>query len=285
MTERDGRPEAVTPRVSVIMAVYNAEPWLTEAVDSVLAQTFKDFELVVIDDGSLDATPEILGRLRDPRLRVVRQRQSGQTPALNHGLRLSRGALIARMDGDDVALPDRLARQVAYLDAHPDVGLLGTACREISATGAIIRTIIPPAEDPEIRRILIRENPFTHSAVMFRRTVLDASGQYDEGFVVAQDYDLWLRMSRLTRLASLPEPLVLRRLAPGQLSSARENTRLRDEVAAKLKALRSGTYGPWCAVFLAKPLCALSLPRPLRRALRRAIIREAPDAVAPRGPS
>jgi glycosyltransferase involved in cell wall biosynthesis len=278
-------PDAATPRVSVIMAVYNAEPWLTEAVESVLGQTFGDFELVVIDDGSRDATPEILARIRDPRLRVVRQRQSGQTPALNHGLQLSRGALIARMDGDDVALPDRLARQVAFLDAHPDVGLLGTACREISATGAIIRTIIPPAEDPEIRRILIRENPFTHSAVMFRRTVLDASGRYDEGFVVAQDYDLWLRMSRLTRLANLPEPLVLRRLAPGQLSSARENTRLRDEVAAKLKALRSGTYAPWCAVFLAKPLCALSLPRPLRQALRRAILREAPDTVAPRGPS
>jgi glycosyltransferase involved in cell wall biosynthesis len=285
MMDRAGRPEGAIPRVSVIMAVYNAEPWLAEAVDSVLGQTYGDFELVVIDDGSLDATPEILGRLRDPRLRVVRQRQSGQTPALNHGLRLSRGALIARMDGDDVALPDRLARQVAFLDAHPDVGLLGTACREISATGAVIRTIIPPAEDPEIRRILIRENPFTHSAVMFRRTVLDASGRYDEGFVVAQDYDLWLRMSRLTRLANLPEPLVLRRLAPGQLSSARENTRLRDEVTAKLKALRSGTYAPWCAVFLAKPLCALSLPLPLRRALRRAILRGAPGAVASRGSS
>ena len=285
MTGRDGRPDTEAPRVSVVMAVYNAEPWLTKAVESVLGQTFADFELVVIDDGSVDATPEILGRLRDPRLRVVRQRQSGQTPALNHGLRLSRGALIARMDGDDVALPDRLARQVAFLDAHPDIGLLGTACREISATGAVLRTITPPADDAGIRRRLIRENPFTHSAVMFRRTVLEASGRYDERFVVAQDYDLWLRMSRLTRLANLPEPLVLRRLAPGQLSSARENTRLRDEVAARLKALRSGTYAPWCAVFLAKPLCALSLPLRVRRALRRALFRADPGAVAARRPS
>jgi hypothetical protein len=262
MMGRDGRQEAATPRVSVVMAVYNAEPWLAEAVESVLGQTYGDFELVVIDDGSLDATPEILGRLRDPRLRVVRQRQSGQTSALNHGLRLS---------------------QVAFLDAHPDVGLLGTACREISATGAVVRTIVPPAEDPEIRRILIRENPFTHSAVMFRRTVLDASGRYDEGFVVAQDYDLWLRMSRVTRLANLSEPLVLRRLAPGRLSRARESTRIRDEVAAKLKALRSGTYAPWCAIFLVKPLCALALPVPFRRSLRRAILRgDPPGAIAPR---
>ena len=117
---------------------------------------------------------------------------------------------------------------------------------------------------------------------MFRRTVLDASGWYDERFVVAQDYDLWLRMSRLTRLANLDEPLVLRRLAPGQLSSARDTTRIHDEVAAKLKALRSGTYAPWCAVFLAKPLCALALPLALRRALRRAILRgSSPAAVTP----
>ena len=271
------------PGVSVVMAVYNAEPWLSEAVESVLGQTFGDFEFVVIDDGSSDATPEILRRFHDSRLRVTRQHQSGQTPALNHALRLSQGALIARMDGDDVALPDRLARQVAFLDAHPEVGLLGTACHEISASGAVLRTITPPGDDHAVRRLLIRKNPFTHSSVMFRRAVLDASGWYDERFVVAQDYDLWLRMSRLTRLANLSEPLVLRRLAPGRLSSARESTRIRDEVAAKLTALRSGTYAPWCAIFLVKLLCALALPVPLRRSLRRAILRgDAPAAIAPR---
>jgi len=270
------------PAVSVVMAVYNAEPWLVEAVDSVLGQTFADFELVVVDDGSVDATPEILRKLHDPRLRVITQRQLGQTPALNHGLRVARGVLIARMDGDDVALPARFARQVAFLRAHPEVGLLGTACREISASGEVLRTITPPSDDRALRRVLIRTNPFTHSSMMFRRTVLDASGWYDERFVVAQDYDLWLRMSRLTRLASLDEPLVLRRLAPGQLSSARDTTRIHDEVAAKLKALRSGTYAPWCAVFLAKPLCALALPLALRRALRRAILRgSSPAAITP----
>src|SRR3989441_3042965 len=259
--------------VSVVMAVYNAEPWLSEAVESVLGQTFGDFEFVVIDDGSSDATPEILRRFHDSRLRVTRQHQSGQTPALNHALRLSQGALIARMDGDDVALPDRLARQAAFLDAHPDVGLLGTGCREITASGEVVRAITPPADDHTLRRLLIRMNPFTHSSVMCRREVLDASGWYDPRFVVAQDYDLWLRMSRLTKLANLPEPFVLRRLTAGQLSSARETTRIRDEVAAKLGALRRGTYAPWCAIFLAKPLCALALPPALRRSLRRAIAR------------
>lgn len=141
------KESGAVPAVSVGMAVYNAEPWLVEAVDSVLGQTFGDFELIAIDDGSVDATPDILKNYRDPRLRVITQRQSGQTPALNYGLRVARGALIARMDGDDVALPERFARQVAFLRAHPEVGLLGTACREISASGEVLRTITPPGDD------------------------------------------------------------------------------------------------------------------------------------------
>jgi hypothetical protein len=175
------------------------------------------------------------------------------------------------MDADDVALPERLARQVAFLQVHSDVVLLGTGCHEISPAGQVVRTIRPPADDRAIRRALIRANPFIHSSVVFRRGALDAAGRYDERFAVAQDYDLWLRMSRVTRMANLPEPFVLRRLAPGRLSSARDTTRLRDEVVAKLRALRSRTYPLWCAVFLAKPLCALALPARARRFVRRVV--------------
>lgn len=266
------------PAVSVVMTVHNGEPWLGEALDSVLAQTFQDFELIVVDDGSTDGTPATLQRRADRRIRVIRQRQTGQTPALNVALRQAGAPLIARMDADDVALPERLTRQVAFLDAHPSVGLLGTGSHEISPDGARLSTHVPPVDDRSIRRVLIRKNPFVHSAVMFRRAAVDAAGLYDESFVVAQDYDLWLRMSRVTRLANLPEPLVLRRRAPGQLSSARDTTRIRDEVVAKLRALRRGTYPLWCAIYLGKPLCALALPAALRRALRQAPQR--PDAPA-----
>jgi glycosyltransferase involved in cell wall biosynthesis len=266
-----------TPAVSVVMTVYNGEPWLGEAVDSILDQTFEDFELIVVDDGSSDGTPKTLSRRAGSRLKVIRQHQTGQTPALNRALGQTLAPLIARMDADDVALPERLGRQVAFLGAHPSVGLLGTGCHEISPEGAILSTHVPPVDDRTIRRALIRKNPFIHSAVMFRRAVLDAAGLYDEGFVVAQDYDLWLRMSRVTLLANLPDPLVLRRMTPGQLSSARDTTRIRDEVVAKLRALRRGTYPPWCAMYLGKPLCALALPPTLRRVLRRAAShREAP---------
>jgi glycosyltransferase involved in cell wall biosynthesis len=256
------------PAVSVVLAVYNGEPWLDEALSSILTQSLLDLELIVVDDGSTDGTADRLNAIRDARLVVRRQARAGQTAALNHGLRLTRAPLVARMDADDVALPERLARQADFLAAQPAVGLLGTAAHEIDPSGAIVNTLAPPHDDRAIRRALLRMNPFVHSSVMFRRALIDTVGSYDESFAVAQDYDLWLRMSRATRLANLPEALTLRRLAPGRLSSARDTTRLRDEVIAKMRAIRSGAAPPWSAVFVAKPLCGLMLPTPARRIAR-----------------
>jgi glycosyltransferase involved in cell wall biosynthesis len=267
-----------TPAVSVVLAVYNGEPWLGEALASILGQSLVDLELIVVDDGSTDGTPTRLAALADPRVSVLQQSRGGQTAALNRGLRAARAPLIARIDADDVALPERLARQAAFMTAHPEVGLLGTAAREIAPSGAVVRTLAPPCDDRAIRRELLRANPFIHSSVMFRRALIDTVGGYDESFAVAQDYDLWLRMSRVTRLANLAEPLVLRRLAPGRLSSARDTTRLRDEVVARLRALRSGASPAWSAVFVAKPLGALMLPTSLRRAAR-ALLARAPREV------
>lgn len=258
------------PRVSVILSVRDGERWVPQAVESVLGQTFADFEFVVVDDGSTDRTGEILDAYRDPRVRVVHQARAGLTSSLNRATRLTRAPLVARMDADDVALPERFERQIAFLDAHPDVGLLGTGCHEIASSGEVVRTLVPPADDAAIRRALIRANPFIHSSVVFRREAVERVGAYDERLPVAQDYDLWMRMSRVTRLANLPEPLVLRRLTPGRVSSVREVERLRVELTVKLRALRSGAYPLWCAAFLVKPLCALALPGPLRQFLRRA---------------
>lgn len=256
------------PRVSVVMAVHDGARWLREAVDSALGQTLGDLELIAVDDGSTDATADILAGYRDARLTVVRQARAGLTRSLNRGLRLAAAPLVARLDADDVALPERLARQVAFLDAHPEIGVLGSGCREIGASGEALGVYTPPADDAGIRRALIRRNPFVHSSVVLRRKALEHVGGYDETVQVAQDYDLWLRLSRITRLANLPEPLVLRRLAPGRVSVARDTARLRTELRVKLAALRSGAYPAWCAVFLLKPLAALALPGPARRLAR-----------------
>ena len=252
------------------MSVHDGARWVGEAVASVLGQTEGDLELIVIDDGSTDATPDVLAAVRDARLSVHRQPRTGLTRALNRALGLAGADLVARLDADDVALPTRLGRQRAFLAAHPEIGLLGTAAREVDEDGTPVREVRPPADDAALRRALIRANPFVHSSIMVRRALLARAGGYDESLAVAQDYDLWMRLARLTRLASLDEVLVLRRLGPGRVSVEREEDRLRTEARVRWRAVATGDYPPWCAVFALRPALALALPRALRRAMRAA---------------
>jgi len=260
-----------TPAVSVLMSVWNGAPWVRDAVESILGQTASDLELIVIDDGSTDGTPALLAALGDPRLRVERQSRLGLTRSLNRGLSLATAPLLARLDADDVALPERLARQRAFLGAHPEIGLLGTGAREVDTAGRQIQVVRPPEGDAAIRRALIRGNPFVHSSVMMRRAVLERLGGYDETLAVAQDYDLWLRMSEITRVANLGEPLVVRRLLPDRVSARRDRARLRTEAWVRWRAVRRGAYPPWCAIFALRPVLAQVLPSRLRRGVRRAL--------------
>ena len=258
-----------TPAVSVLMGVWNGAPRVREAVVSVLGQTMGDLELIVVDDGSFDGTAAILESFGDPRLRIERRERAGLTSALNRGLALARAPLVARLDADDVALPERVARQVAYLDAHPDVGLLGTAAREVDPSGRELRTVSPPTDDTALRRALIRENPFVHSSMVMRRAAVDLVKGYDPGFPVAQDYDLWMRMSRVTRMANLAEPLVIRRILPGRVTAMRDTERLHAEARVRWRAVRAGTYPAWCLLFALRPLLARVIPTSTRRRLRR----------------
>lgn len=264
------------PRVSVILAVRDGETWAGQAIASVLSQTLRDLELVVIDDGSVDDTPRVVAdaQQRDSRVVLSRIGASGLAPALNHAIGLARAPLLARLDADDLAHSERLARQVAYLSAHPHVGLLGSASYEWRESGAWsvwsggYSLVRPPTDDATLRRLLIRRNPFAHSSVMFRASLVRQLGGYDESFPVAQDYDLWLRMSRVTAMANLDLPLVTRRLHTGSVSARRDSARLWAEARARLRAVRAGTYPAWCAVYALRPLVALALPRRVREAVR-----------------
>jgi glycosyltransferase involved in cell wall biosynthesis len=256
------------PAVSVLLAVRDGLPWISDAIASILTQTLSALELIVIDDGSTDATPTVLTSICDERLVVVRTPGDGLTRALNVALRRARAPLIARLDADDVALPQRLLRQTAFLASHPDVGVLGTAAREVDATGQPLAVVTPPTGDADLRHALIRRNPFIHSSVVLRRALLDDLHGYDETFVVAQDYDLWMRMSRITKLANLPEPLVIRRRLPHRVSVARDAERLRAEARIRWRAVAAGQYPWWCGVFAVRPALASLLPRALRRAVR-----------------
>lgn len=184
-----------------------------------VCQTFTDFELLVVDDGSTDGTWRILMTYGDPRLRCWRQEGRGLAASLNTLARHAHGRYLARQDADDISRADRLAKQVVFLDAHPDVGLLGTWALQIDAAGRPLGEERWPTEDQALRECLPAHNPFIHSSVMMRRTVFEQVGGYDESFAVAQDYDLWLKMSKVTQLAILPEALILRRIHADQASN------------------------------------------------------------------
>jgi glycosyltransferase involved in cell wall biosynthesis len=203
--------------VTVLMSVHNDRLYLPDAVNSVLRQTLDDFELLVIDDASTDGSGEFLRTLTDPRVRLVRNEQNlGLTKSLNRGLSLATGRYVARMDADDVCMPDRLRRQAALLDARPEVGIVGCSRVLIDEAGATVARAPAAETDLRIRWKCLLGNPFAHPAVMFRLDLIDTHRlRYDERFRTAQDYDLWSRLLTITRGHNLSEALLRYRLRNG----------------------------------------------------------------------
>lgn len=203
---------ASSPKVTVLMAVYNGERFLRQAIDSILEQTFTDFEFVIVDDGSTDSTWQILQEYAEEDARIVllqNQTNQGLAKSLNRGLEIARGEYIARMDADDVSLPERFDVQVSFLDAHTQVGVVGSAIKMIDAGGNYLKTIRHPKSHSFILWNLCFHTPFAHPAVMFRKEVVDCVGGYVDDLAVNQDRDLWQRLSSVTRFANLPEALLL----------------------------------------------------------------------------
>lgn len=204
------------PVVSVLMPVYNSESYLEESVTSVLKQTFQGYELIVINDGSTDNSRKIIEKYAhaDSRIRVIDQENKGLIDALNRGLQASRGKYLARMDSDDISLPDRLARQVAFMEAHPRVGACGTWIRYYGGNDGEWQT---SADDQTIRCRLLFESVLAHPTVIMNRRLLEQHGlQYRLGYKHAEDYDLWVRIAQHAELANIPEVHLYYRVHPGQ---------------------------------------------------------------------
>jgi len=193
------------------MPVRDGERFLGEAVESVLAQSVSDLELIVVDDGSTDSTPKLLAEIADPRVRVLTRAPAGLAPAINAGCAHARAPVIARMDADDVALPDRLDRQLAFLDTHLDVALLGGGIIVVDETGRELDREPAPAKP-----VLTERNGLVHATVAMRTEAFRELGGYrlDQ----AEDYDLWLRFQERHGVAAIPEPVLRYRLHPGQFS-------------------------------------------------------------------
>ena len=196
------------PKVTVLMSVYNGERFLRESMDSILSQTFKDFEFLIVNDGSTDRTKEILESYNDPRISIINNDKNiGLTRSLNKGLALAKGEYIARMDADDISLPERLEKQVEFLDTNPSIGVLGIKSNVIDEKGNTLFQVKHPESHADIMAKLLLDNRFIHSSVIMRKLLLDKYGYYNEELPMAQDYELFLGLSHSTQFANLSEPL------------------------------------------------------------------------------
>ncbi|MBT0667244.1 glycosyltransferase [Novosphingobium profundi] len=212
------------PAISVAMSVYNAERFLADAIDSVLGQSFADFEFLIVDDGSTDGSADIICAYagRDARIRPVIRENRGLIASLNELLERAQAPLFARMDADDVCLPERFGAQHTFLEAHPDYGVVGTWTLDIDEAGKPYRLHgrDHPVDHASFLEAIEKDQPLIcHPAAMMRRDVVRSVGGYHAAFRHCEDYDLWLRLASVTRLGNIPERLVRYRHYDEQVSS------------------------------------------------------------------
>lgn len=226
------------------MSVHNGEQFLREAIDSILSQTFKDFEFIIINDGSTDHSVEIIRSYADPRIRFINNNTNLALPAsLNLGLDVAAGEYIARMDADDVSLPERLSRQVSYMDAHPKIAASGTWAKDIDADGREFSARCPPF-DERMKSEFWRPSPIVHPSAIIRKAHL-GNLRYDTHLPYAQDYDLWLALKARHELGNVPEFLLLYRVHPASSTSRHRGSQIRSthEIVSRRLGLKISFTG------------------------------------------
>jgi len=231
------------PMVSVVMPVHNGRKYLGSAIESILAQTWRDFEMISVDDGSTDGSASILKdyQQQDGRVVIITHPQNlGIVSALNHGLKAARGKYIARMDADDISLPERFEQQVEFLESHPQVGVVGTEAIFIDDQDRKITRMSHPHDDLSIRWTSLLANVFFHPTVMIRRAVLvEYDLEYRADFQsLGQDYELWLRLLEHCQAANLKQPLLYYRVHPESISSQQKQEQRERHARLSLAAIR-----------------------------------------------
>ena len=212
------------PTVTVLMSVYNGEKYLYEAIESILNQTFKDFEFLIINDGSTDGTAKILQSYQDHRIKIINNEKNiGLTKSLNKGLRFAKGEYIARMDADDISMPERLEKELEFMEAHRNYAVVGTFLNVLDEDSKVVGTIEKPIGDDQIREFLKKDNCIGHGSAMVRKKSLLNIGYYNESIEKAQDYDLWLRISERYKMANIPQYLYMWRNYKENISAKHNN--------------------------------------------------------------
>lgn len=207
------------PFISVLMPIYNCEDYIQEAVESILNQTYTNYELIIIDDASTDATVEIIKTYKDERINlIVKPENTGYTNSLNNGLKIAKGKYIARMDGDDISLPTRFEKQVAVLEANPNIVVCGSVFKIIGSN----KLNTNPETHEEIKMALLQDSAIGHPTSMLRKSTLEENNvEYDTSMQPAEDYDLWVRLLKYGELYNIQEPLFLYRVHEGQVSNVK----------------------------------------------------------------
>jgi len=217
----------LSAHVSVIMPVYNAEKWLMQSVNSILGQTLTNWELIIVNDGSTDGSAELLSTFTDSRIRVLHQSNAGVSAALNKALEYCSGPYIARLDADDVSLPERLQKEVDFLSCNPQYGLLGAAAEKIDQYGNPLGFHRHPLSNMRLQYGLIWDCYFVSSTVMFRRECLQKVGRFYTGTDLFDDYSMWSSIAANYQVANLPDVLLKYRVLDSGLSHTTLNSRAR----------------------------------------------------------
>jgi len=208
-----------TPKVSVVMTVYNAQDYVGRAIKSILDQTFDDFEFIIIDDGSTDRSLSVIKSFTDKRILLKSRPNKGVPASSNEGIALARGSYIARQDADDISSKNRLQKQVEFLDSHTDIDLLGTNYTAVDAKGQIVFVTNMFTRPDDLRLAIVFWNQFGHGSTMMRSSILKKVGGYREISIV-HDYDLWFRISRVGKMANLKDCLYIWRYHGKSLSNS-----------------------------------------------------------------
>lgn len=233
--------------ISVILPVYNGSSYLNESVDSILSQSYSHFELIIIDDGSSDDSADIISSYNDRRIRFVHQDNQGLAATLNRGISIASGTYIARQDQDDVSLPHRFEKQVAFLDTQPDYGMVGTWAVIWEGVLPTARTHSHPADNQTLKFNLLFDNPFVHSSMMIRKSVFAEVGGYstDCDRQPPEDYELWSRIARKFKVANIPEVLHVYREMPQSMSRTGDNPFLNHLLNINVENLTFATSGSY----------------------------------------
>jgi glycosyltransferase involved in cell wall biosynthesis len=260
------------PKVAVVTSVYNGEDFLEQCVHSILDQTFRDFEFIILNNGSTDETAQILNQFKDSRLRIIHQENLGVTRSLDKGVRMARADLIARLDADDYSFPNRLRRQVNFMDKNLDYALCGSKFLELTGNKISPQKVPFVENDKNIRRILSCYNPFAHSAVIFRKQSFIDAGGYDDRFTFSVDYDLWVRMLQTGKGYILEDELTVMRLSAESMSFQNRRRQKLESLALRWRAFKNFGGNP-VKVTLLFLKTILGLIFPLGICLQRALAR------------